>query len=256
MKLRRKVLIGFVVLALMLSVAGAWSIYELQSISTAVGGLLDDNYKSIAASKMMLEALEREDSGILLLILGKWSEGRQIVQVADSLFAEGFGIASSNLTIPGEAEYVADIESKYASYKAVWQRPIVDTEKQGNLNWYFESIHDSFLSVKLSVNELMTLNDRTMFETALSLRQKANRAIMPGIVAILAALVFSLMFSYFVNLYVVGPVVKINQGVRDFVAGKGNFDLQLETDDELADLADSVRTLTGRIGASGGGDKQ
>lgn len=256
MKLRRKVLTGFVVLALMLSVAGVWSIYELNSISSAVEGLLDDNYKSITAAKMMLEALEREDSGVLLLILGKWSEGRQIMNSADSLFAEGFNTASNNLTIPGEAEYVRDIGTKYAAFKAIWQRPIVDTEKQGNLNWYFESIHESFLDVKASVNNLMTLNDKVMFETSSSLRQKANRAIMPGIVAIIAALVFSLMFSYFVNLYIVRPVVKITEAVRSFVGGERDFDLQLDTDDELSDLADSVRTLTGRMSGKQNGDRK
>ena len=72
MRLRLKILSGFLILAFMLSIAGIWSIYELQSIGTSVQQLLEDNYKSIDASKIMLEALEREDSGILLLLSGKW----------------------------------------------------------------------------------------------------------------------------------------------------------------------------------------
>lgn len=246
MRLRVKVLSGFIVLALMLSVAGVWSISELNDISTAVQDLLSDNYKSIDASKTMLEALEREDSGILFLMLGKWEEGRDILRLADAQFQNGFQTASNNLTIPGEDAYIAAIATRYAEYKSIWERPIVDTPREGDLNWYFGSVHPSFLGVKSAVNELMTLNDRIMFETASSLQQKANRALMPGIVAIIAALVFSLMFSYFVNIFVVNPIVRITNSVRRTVEKKTRFDVQPETRDELADLADSIRMLANR----------
>ena len=78
MKIRTKILLGFLILAVMLAVAGAYSIYELTTIGTSVQKLLDDNYKSINAAKMMIEALEREDSGVLLLLSGKWKQGREI----------------------------------------------------------------------------------------------------------------------------------------------------------------------------------
>ena len=246
MKLRSKVLSGFIVLALMLSVAGVWSIIEIRSLSTAVQDLLDENYTSIAAAKSMIEALEREDSGVLLLLSGKWEEGRRIVDSADSVFMAGFDIASHNITIADEASYISAIDTKYAAYKAIWARPIVDTDREGNLNWYFGAAHGAFLDVKLAVNELMTLNDKVMFETASSLRAKASRAIMPGIVAILAALVFSVMFSYFVTLFVIRPITRITNGITQFVTKGRSFDLRLETRDELSQLADSIRTLVAR----------
>ena len=61
MGLRTKILSGFLILTMMLVVAGIWSIYELTRVGTSVQRLLDDNYKSINAGKMMIEALERED---------------------------------------------------------------------------------------------------------------------------------------------------------------------------------------------------
>ena len=106
MSLRFKILSGFLILALMLAIAGIWSIYELNSIGTSVQELLDDNYRSIKATEMMTEALERQDSGILLLLLGKWEEGRRILDSADNLFEKGYQIAENNLTIPGERDFV------------------------------------------------------------------------------------------------------------------------------------------------------
>ena len=76
MGLRTKMLSGFLILTMMLLVAGVWSVYELTTIGSSVQKLLNDNYKSINAGKMMIEALEREDSAVLLLFSGKWQQGR------------------------------------------------------------------------------------------------------------------------------------------------------------------------------------
>jgi HAMP domain-containing protein len=247
MKLRFKVLSGFIVLALMLSAAGVWSVLEMRSISSAVQDLLADNYRSIDAAKTMLEALEREDSGILLLVLGQWREGRGIVAAADSVFQDAFRTAAGNVTIPGEDAHIAAIASAYAAYKRAWEQPIVETPRQGNLTWYLESVNGPFLEVKNAVSDLMTLNDRAMFETASTLRNQANRAVMPGVVAIVAALVFSLMFSYFVNRYVVDPIVRITDGVRQAMSGQGAFDVPVAGKDELSDLVACVRTLVARM---------
>jgi len=243
MRLRLKILSGFLILALMLSLAGAWSIYELKSSSFAVEDLLSENYKSINAGKTMIEALEREDSAVLLLMLGRRQEGRSILASADSLFLKGFEVASHNVTIPGEDAFIEAIRTDYDAYKTIWEKPIMDTEREGNLGWYFETTHGAFADAKASVNALVALNDQMMFETASAMRQGADRAVMPGIVAIVAALVFSLMFSYFVNLHMVSPVVRITDGVKGFLHEHKDFDVRVEARDELSELADSIRSL-------------
>ncbi len=247
MRLRFKILSGFLILALMLSIAGIWSVYELNSVGTSVQDLLNDNYKSINASKIMIEALEREDSGILLLILGDWNEGRTIIAYGDSLFQNGFQIAANNITVPGEKYYVDSIRTKYQAYKNIWERPIVDTQKQGNLNWYSQMLHKSFLDVKSAVNNLMSLNEQAMFKTASDTKNKANRAIMPGIVAIISALVFTILFNFFVNYYFVSPIVKITGGIRKFVDSQEPFSVEVETRDEISDLINLINELCNLI---------
>lgn len=243
MKLRLKILSGFIILTLMLTVAAVWSVLELKSVGVSVNELLHDNYKSIDAAKSMTDALEREDSGVLLLILGKWEEGRGIIQSADEQFRKEFEIAANNITIEGENEYIETIQKKYDAYKSNWIKPIVGTSKEGDINWYFENVHKSFLDVKHSVTQLMDLNDKTMYSTASSLRNKANRAIMPAVVAILSALIFSFMFNYFVNYYFVTPIVKITSGVKDFIEKRKPFAVQVKSKDELTELSASISTL-------------
>ena len=243
MRLRIKILSGFLTLAMMLFVAGVWSIYELTTVGTSVQRLLDENYKSINAGKMMIEAFERQDSAILLLLSGNWKQGRSTIATADRLFQQEFKIAQNNVTIPGEPAYVDAIESRYKAYKDLWIKPIVDTSKEGNLDWYFENVHQAFLNAKLSVENLMALNDQTMYRTASDLKNKAHRAVMPGIVAILAALIFTLIFNLFINYYVVSPIIKITKAIQRFMETGEPLDIQVETNDELLHLASSIQRL-------------
>jgi methyl-accepting chemotaxis protein len=247
MGLRTKILSGFAILTAMLFIAGVWSIYELRFVGSSVQKMLDDNYKSIHAAKMMIEALERQDSAVLLLLLGKWEEGRSIIRSGDELFRQGFEIARHNVTISGEQGYVDVIEAKYKIYKDLWSRPIVGTKREADLNWYFEEIHQAFLNTKAAVTALMELNDKNMYQTASDLKGRSQRASMPGLVAILSALIFTLVFNYFVNLYVVSPIIKITKGIRKFIETREPVNIEVETKDELADLVSSIQDMIARL---------
>jgi methyl-accepting chemotaxis protein len=247
MKIRTKILLGFLILAVMLAVAGAYSIYELTSISTSVQKLLDDNYKSINAAKQMMEALEREDSGILLLLSGKWKEGRTTIVEAHRNFEKAFDIASHNVTIPGEKDLVDKINDQYQTYRKNWDRPIVGTEYEINPNWYFEKAHQDFAEVKTTVENLMAMNDHAMYQTASTLKNRAHRAVMPGIVAILTALVFTVIFNFFVNLYVVNPILSIIKAIKHFLQSGEPIKLSIDTSDELHELGASIVNLTAMI---------
>lgn len=243
MGLRCKILSGFIILALMLAIAGVWTIYELRSAGFSMQTMLGENYRSIHASEDMIEALEREDSAVLLLILGKWRKGREMLKDADSLFNKKLSFAYSNITVPGEEAILDTINARYRSYKSLLERPIVDTHRQGNIDWYFTNVHKAFLATKYSVQELTDLNNDAMYRMASQLKQRSNRAIMPGLIAIIAALIFTLMFNYFVNYYVVSPIIRINKTIKKFISKKKPYDVRIESDDEIAHLSESIGQL-------------
>lgn len=243
MRLRQKIFTGFLILALMLFIAGVWTIYELKNMGSPAQTILDKNHTRMRAAKTMIEALESEDRGILLLLQGNWGEGREIIAAADILFGKELETIVNNITLPGEQAYTDIIRSNYQIYKAVWERPIVDTERQGSLDWYFKTAHESFLDVKSSVNDLMFHNNQLMFDTASNLREKANRSVMPGLIAIISALAFTFLFYFFVNYYFVTPIVKITESVKKYSEQKTPFDVRIETNDEIHDLAESINNL-------------
>ena len=241
MKLRAKIMSGFLILVIMLALAGIFSIYELTTISSSVQSLLDDNYKSINAARTMTEALEREDSGVLLVLSGKWQKGRETIELGDDAFQKAFAVAQNNITISDEKKYVDGIASNYQKYKALWMEFLAGTMQEPDQDWYFEKMHGIFLATKKSVEELTVLNDETMYKTASGLHNRANRAIMPGIIAILSALVFVAVFNYFINYYVIKPLNTITQEVRNSIPRKELIKISVESHDELHDLAAAIQ---------------
>jgi len=249
MGLRAKILSGFLILSAMLLIAGAWSIREVASMGGSVQRLLDDNYKSINAAKSMAVALEREDSGVLLLLLGRLEQGTSIIHDADRMFMEAFDIASHNITVEGEQAQIDEIESRYRAYKELWVMPISGTSLEGDLTWYSEKVHIAFQSAKSSVDRLMAMNDRMMYEVASELKGRSHRAIMPGVIAIIAALVFSLVFNFFVHIYVVNPIIGITDSIQKFIETREPFQFQVDTKDEISKLAESLGNLLAQIRA-------
>ncbi len=240
MKIRVKILAGFMILVGMLFIAGFISIYEFTSISKYIENIIDDNYKTIESSKHMEEALDNENNGVLLLILGNWEEGRKWLYEGDSLFMIHYQVVNKNATEPGEEGLIEDLYDKYTIYKKEWERPIVGTKNEGNMNWYFENLYTSYNDVKNSVKNLMSLNQTSMYKAASQLKDKAKRAIMPGIVAIISGLIFSFMFNYFIDYYVVKPIVRITNSLTKFKHSSNSLDVEIETNDEIRKLADAI----------------
>ncbi len=243
MGIRLKIFAGFMILAIMLLIAGFISIHEFMNIGNYVQKLLDDNYRSIEASRTMVEALEREDSGILLLLMGNWNEGRRIIKEGDNLFNKGFLSAENNLTIPGEYKYIERIRKDYDIYKKTWEKPIVGTDKEGDFEWYYNKSHLLFLQVKESVKQLMEINQETMYKTGSDLKNRSQRAVMPGIVAIIAAVVFTVLFNYFVNYYIARPIVRLTRGIEEYNNTGEIFKFTSETSDEIGRLTTAIRKM-------------
>jgi len=247
MKLKGKIFFGFMILALMLFIAGAWSIYQLSNISSSVSEVISENYSSIHSARLMSEALEREDSGILLLHMGNWEKGREILRNGDSLFAENLLALQKSNTSPEENNIITQIEVEYSVYKNIWRKPIVGTKNEGNLDWYFKEVHAKFQVIKNYINEILVLNEKTIYSTAVEMNKQSNSIIMPGIIASVSALGFVFIFTYLVNYFMINPIINLSERIKMFIEKRIPIDSKIETRDELYELENSIRMLSSII---------
>lgn len=247
MKIRFKIVAGFALLSIMLAIAGFFSIYELKRLNLSVHEMLEENYKSIIASKMMLEALEREDSGVLLYLLGKQSEGSELLNQGDSLFSSGLTIAQNNLTETGEDRLTDELSENYRHYREQAVHSLSGISGGEFAQWYLEGAHRSFLQVKKSVQELMDMNQDALYKGAGEIQNRMVRSIVPGIVAIISSIVFLILFNYLINHFFISPILRINRQLRRYERSLGPFNADIETRDEIKDLESSIQDLITRL---------
>lgn len=247
MKLKGKIFFGFLILALMLFIAGAWSIYQLNNISGSVSEVLSENYKNIHYARTMLDALEREDSGILLLHIGNWEKGSEILRIGDSIIVSNLQQIKASPISEKENDLIREVEAEYLSYKNIWKMPIIGSKKQGDIDWYFKEVHTKFLKTKNKVNEVLIMNEEIIFSTALQTSQQSTRIIMPGIIASVSALGFVFIFTYLANYFIVSPIISLSERIKLFIDKKIPIGSEVETKDEIYELENSIKMLSSII---------
>ena len=235
--LKLKILAGFMLLIALLVVAGTVSVIEFLKLSHSVTALIEDNYKTIEASKKLQEALERKDSGVLLMLMGERDEGRAIINSASRNYANAFDVVKNNIRI----------DSLYNQFHSNVQQVLYNNIEQGNMAWYQANIYQSVSLVKHAVDELMELNQASMYEEATILKNKSHRAIMPGIVAIVGALVFSLLLSFFISKYYISPLSSLADAIKSFHPREKYLRSNIKSEDEIKKIETEVNNLIIRL---------
>ena len=77
--LRKKIFIGYGITLFLMVLILIWAFLNLWNLGQASDAILRENYRSILAAENMVYALERQDSAVLLLLLGYEEEGVEAI---------------------------------------------------------------------------------------------------------------------------------------------------------------------------------
>ena len=247
MKLRLKILIGFLILAVILMVAEIWSVYQVNTMRLSVQETLDGNYRGIHAAQKMLFSLGAENQAILALLQGNWKEGRRQLNAADSVFQDNLAEIAMNFKSAHQAALVDSIKKNYNALHLIWEKPIVGTKKEGNLSWYADRVVPARTRIDVSLNQIIRISNDTMYRAGLNLKNTVHRIMMPGVVAMFAAIIYLFLFNFFIDHYLLSPIVKISKGIKNLLEQRRPFEVEIETDDEVAELASAITTLVSKM---------
>lgn len=247
--LRKKILLGYGIALALMAVIIAWSHANLRRLGKASEAILTENYESILAAENMIDAIERQDSAILLLILRYQEEGRRQFAENESQFLQWLARAKDNITIEGEVEIVGGIEAEYASYLGHFAQlgVSVQMDPNGARTLYHETVLPSFRSVRDACVHLRQVNQETMFEASGHAHDLATRAIVSmltlGVVAIGIGLGFSLLLS---NL-LVKPLSAMTGATRKIAEGDYDVEIVPASSDELGRLATDFNAMAKKL---------
>lgn len=249
MTLKQKLLIGYGVVFALMGLVVAWAVTNLVSLGNATDAILSENYRSILAAENMVDALERQDSGILLMFLGDTEKGVSQFRENEAVFLEWLARAKDNITIEGEAGIVDSIEAAYAAYRRMFSS-LTDLGAgriEPTLATYQQQVHALFFQVRDVCVRLRNLNEETMYAASLEAGRVANRAILSTVLVAAAALIVALIFSWLLAERIVRPIRGFMAASRKISEGDYAVEVPVETSDELGRLAGEFNRMSAQL---------
>ena len=252
MTIKKKILAGYGVAFTLMSMVFAWSVINLVSLGTASNAILQENYRSILSAENMIDALERQDSSVLLLLMGDTLDGAAQFRENEALFLQWLGRARDNITIRGEDKLITSIESGYNTYRRQFfeliTRPGPNRPGGEPLRIYNESFLPVFLNVRETCIELRNLNEKTMYKASVTAGTIAERAIWSTVLVGTSALFIALIFSILLAERIVRPLKRVMEASQQLAGGDYKVQVPVDSRDELGRLAGEFNRMAARLG--------
>jgi len=86
-----------------------------------------------------------------------------------------------------------------------------------------------------------------MYEESSALKEKARRAMMPGIVSVIAAIVFSLLLNFYISRNFVRPLAKLTEAVNYTYKEDQHLGSDIKTRGEIKKLEMAINKMIQRF---------
>ena len=247
MKLKSKILLGYSLSLALVILVGAWGITNLRRLGKASEAILEENYNSILAAENTIDAIERQDSAILLFLLENRDRGSEQFRQNQIEFLKWLGRAEGNITIPGEAEIIAQIEQSYQDYLTAFsglQQQVNPTTED-----YYETIVPIFEQIRDRSDRLRNINQEAMEVASENAQEISQQAIWSMAIALITAAGIGLGFSLLLTRRIVQPLTEMTTATEKIASGEYDIALQVKSKDELGMLAREITTMSQKLKA-------
>jgi HAMP domain-containing protein len=240
MKIRKKVSLGFLVIMLLLIAGAGITIYQFVTLNQNNRIIMAQNKQYNEAVLNMQEALNLYDYAIVSLISDTANKPNEIVERADSLYTLFIDL-SETLNLNKEDEsIITKLKDDFIHFRKEW---IVSLITAPNIKFYMTSKEKEFRVMRNSLNKLMlSFQSKLLIESEI-LYEQYKRALAPGIVTIITSLILIIIFNILLGRLYINPLIRITQAVSKFHYKK-TFNVEIETNDEIGELAKSIEELT------------
>jgi len=241
MGIRKKIIIGFLSLAALLVFSSIVSFFELGRVGTKAQQILAAGEHSMELSSSMLDAAQEQNFAVLQTFI----TGQTLY---DTIFIAGRDSFAAALET-AEKHGLTGLDSLKTAFDA-YQKSSEMYMVKGFISdnaWLLGDYQNAYRRLIHEIKIYMTHSQNTLGPQARALETSAYRAITPSLITTGVMILIVLMFLYFIDLYFVLPVIKINKSLGDYLAYKVPFNVPLESRDEPMQLKEKIEELINQI---------
>lgn len=244
MGIRKKISLGFVIIATILFLSSLVAIFEFNRMRNSVSELMGDNLKSVNQSRHMLELTDDNN----FLLLGNILRDTSIKlgeTVNSNLFEENLKQIKSKFSTTFEYNIADSLLISYNTYISLIEDApnVMKLSAQDRESWYLNRLTPAYNNLKTYKNQISQISQNALLENSKDLQEGFYRSIMPGIIAVAAGVMLVLLFNYFINLYFISPIMMILKGIRQYKDYRKTYDVKFENDDEIQELNGSIKSI-------------
>jgi len=245
MRVRTKLLLGYLGFVLSLGALGGWSAHTMRQMSAVSSRIISENYDSVVAAQDMKESLERQDSAALFDLLGQPDRARR--QAADhrARFDAALTKATGNITEAGEAEVLESIRRGRDEY---YRRFDAFTTAPGDrAALYFQSLEPQFNDVRAQCDRLLHVNQEAMRRKADAASGTARRWFVMTLALALLLMAAGVAIEMSLSKAIVEPVTQLTDATVRLASGQLDTTVPVRSNDEIGTLAVGFNRMAERI---------
>ena len=237
-------MLGFLSLGILLFFSGLMSYFELGRLTHSTQGMLHTSRQNLEISKIMLDAVQDQNRALLEIMVAGQTSYDSLLRAGRARFDGAVRQARS------ASRAVAALDTVIAAsirYNSLVDSRLAEGKSSDNAEWFVQVYGTSYYELTAAVKTFMTASQHMMDAEARQVERNAYRAIMPGIIALVIAIVIILTFFYLLDVYYTQPVLKITQGLHNYIHAKVPFNGSFEGRDEIFNLKEYIETLIDQL---------
>lgn len=256
--IRGRVRVAFASIILLLAFSGAMSLFELERVSHDTEEILRASKISTDLARDMVTALnEQNDAIIEMAVIGgnlvditphynRCVESIELLNRATSLAQQRMVEIGSPTLTDSLIFYTTKINDLANSYiNGDVHRFMLNSEEALDTPhaWYVECYKPEYVNVSRQITKFMTGSESTLGPDVNRLSNTARRAVTPVFISLVVMVVVVLMLHYFLNYYLIKPIIRINSELGDYLRYRTPFDKEIPCRDEIRSLRDRIHQL-------------
>ena len=284
--LRKRVTVGFLSIVVLLFFSGMVSFLELSHLSSDTGDILEASQRNISLAKEMLDAAHDQNVALIhIAVFGDRSydslcrasldrlEKTLLIaqqEAVDKSFLDSLAFATTELRLLTDT-YLAFSEPEPAPEPTIqleaevieWsgeggeslffvEREVVDSTlyDQGSVSggrWYNDEYEAHYSRLTAAIKSYMTSTQSSLAPRAEQMKKNAYRAVTPVLISLAVMIAIVLMLYYFMWIYCVSPILRMNKGLSDFLMYRMPFTVTGELNDEMRELKEKIESLIEQV---------
>ena len=249
----KRVTVAFFSIVAVLSVSGVISLFELSNLSYDTEEILSASSRDMVVAKELLRSAHDHSRAMIdVVIFDNESDKNRCYNILDEIDSQIYSVhENAQSVVLGSldtlAVYSAELRQLTESYHST-ERVAIDSlsyevRRVDGRQWYVESyepVYDRFVE---QVKRYTALSHGQLAPRAAQLSKNVYRSVAPVLISLLVLIAIVLMFYYFVYIYGVKPILRINRSLSDYMLFKLPFKPKTVMVDEIKELHDNIENM-------------